>query len=852
MAAPFLFFLPGYATLLMLRQSRSPARVAEDLYLSVLLSVLLVSPVGLLLAELGCFSLAAVILVAAGYSGLLFWLLWRRGVGPTQFWRDRAPLDRWDLALLALVMVAIPLYARPHEYVLGGADAGVYVNIGANLARTGRLVIHDPLVASTPPDALSEFFRQHPESSAVTFSRFPAFFIEDAGLGLVVPQFFHLHPMWMGLFYSMAGVWGALLITPLWALLGGVSVYFAAAAVFGRRTATLSLALLSACPLQIWFARYPTSEALTLFLLFGAIYATIKYLSPASGVRPWPAAYGLSAGLGWGALLLARIDTLFTAAVPGLILLSLLLGRQWQRRHWWLALPWALVGLQAALHAVLIANAYTHDALLGAVAALGLTAEQVASLIAAGLLVLCGLAALPRLWQRCVSWVTARRGVWSALLAALILLSASYAYLLRPHVEESHTYEYWYGEHAIQSSNHENLVRLGWYLSPLGVTMGTLGVAWITWRKLDRRTALFLGIGVFSSYLYLYNILNNPHHVYAMRRYVPAVVPTFLAGAAVFLDRLWIAGRRQVPLRVLAGLAGLALLGQLVWVDRVFLPQVDNQGLTDQLARLAAALPADDLILFDDTAPVGWGDSLGTALAYLYGRPVMTVRQERPDPAILSERLAAWTRDGRGVTIIPGSRPAAFDVPGWELEPAGDMTLTYSSLESSYTHMPQQVTTHPMWIEFYRVVPAAGEATASLPYRIDVGTTDFGSVLDGFYGKEMAGDVTFRWTESEASLSLPAEVLQQADTLILSLAAYRPEEDPVALSVVFDGTLQTTLAVEDDFDVYTVPLAAQVPAGDAVTLTLQTDSWSPLAAGVGEDGRDLGVMVDWVELVQLN
>lgn len=59
---PFLFILPGYATLLLLQ----PSRIGEGLFISVLLSVLLISPVGLLLAEMGLFSLSTVCTLEAG------------------------------------------------------------------------------------------------------------------------------------------------------------------------------------------------------------------------------------------------------------------------------------------------------------------------------------------------------------------------------------------------------------------------------------------------------------------------------------------------------------------------------------------------------------------------------------------------------------------------------------------------------------------------------------------------------------------------------------------------------------------------------------------------------------------
>ncbi|MFM7143030.1 MAG: hypothetical protein ACKO2K_14080, partial [Alphaproteobacteria bacterium] len=49
-------------------------------------------------------------------------------------------MDRRDLAACVLLLASGLAWARPHEYVLGGADAGTYLNVAANLARTGSLV----------------------------------------------------------------------------------------------------------------------------------------------------------------------------------------------------------------------------------------------------------------------------------------------------------------------------------------------------------------------------------------------------------------------------------------------------------------------------------------------------------------------------------------------------------------------------------------------------------------------------------------------------------------------------------------------------------------------------------------
>ena len=843
---PLLLFLPGYLTLLALRPPNWRPRISQALFFSVMLSVLLVSPVALLLAEIGAFSLAAVSLLAALYSLSLGWRLWRSG----ESWRFHcAPPDRWEAALWVLVLVSLLLYGRPHEYILGGADAGVYVNIGANLARTGRLTIVDPLVADTPLTGLGQFFREWTVSSVVSYARFPAFFIADAASGLVVPQFFHLHPVWLALLYSVGGVWGELLLTPLWAVMGGIALYLVVENLFSRRAALVALLLLTLCPLQLWFARYPTAEALTQFLIYGTIYATVLYLGNARQPGPRPAVFGLAAGLGWGALLLVRIDSFYFVVVPLLIALLLLLHRSWIRRDLWFIAPWLLLTMQALLHALLIANAYATDLFGPTLLSLVPHVFTIALALLAGVLVLAYLLILPNQWRRLLNRLAPWRRIGAGFFALAIVLAAGYAWFLRPRLGETVTAFYWFGDHDIPIADHENLVRLGWYLSPLGIGMGTLGLAWAAWRRADWRVSLFLGVGLATSFLYLLSILNNPHHVYAMRRYVPVVVPTFLTGAAVLVDHLARAIRRW-PLSVApVGALLPALVVLMLWPGRVLLIQTDNQGLVAQVDELAAALPAGDLILFNDTVPMGLGDQLGTPLAYLHAQPVMTLRQPDPDLAVLQERLQAWTTAGREVLMVPGRQPAYFALPGWSLELAGEFRLQYNSLEASYTDRPQEIVTHDASMEFYRLIPSSAEAGVELPYRIDVGRGDLGAILGGFYGREIAGERTFRWTGPQAELQLPASAVAEARTARLSLATFQPGMDTVPVDLALNGSPWTTIQVQQGYHTYTLSLPAVKPAGDPVVLALRTPGWNPRALGISLDNRDLGVAVDWIELL---
>ncbi len=62
------------------------------------------------------------------------------------------------------------------------------------------------------------------------------------------------------------------------------------------------------------------------------------------------------------------------------------------------------------------------------------------------------------------------------------------------------------------------------------------GIAVMLVREANRRTAFLLLAGGFFAVVFLWRIGANPHQVYAMRRYVPQVLPFFMV-AGVFLRK---------------------------------------------------------------------------------------------------------------------------------------------------------------------------------------------------------------------------------------------------------------------------------------------------------------------------
>jgi 4-amino-4-deoxy-L-arabinose transferase-like glycosyltransferase len=694
LSIPVLLFLPGYATRLALL-ARRPERIEADwiefCFQCLLFSILLTGWVSVALVQVGWFSVPRLLLCNACYILALGALVWRR----RRSWRiSLRPPDRSAWLLLGLLIVAAILFFHPHEFIFGGADAGVYVNLGANIARTGSWLIHDPIAASLDSDLYPASFREQPPHLITRYIQFPGFYLSDEQPGLIIPQFYPLHPVWLATAHSLGGLHASLFVTPLWGLLGCLTVYLTAQTLFGRRTGLLAVGFLTLTAPQIWFSRYPTSEMLTQFLLFGGIYTFALYIVDES---PWT---GLLAGLALGQVTMARIDVYFLLALPLCYAVYLWLKRRLRVRHLAFFVPYLAMVAHSLLFAVLQSWPYFYNTYSTSLRSLPLPWPL---LVAAGAVGLVALFVFERWARGHPDWPP--RSVpyrhWALTAAGVIVvLAALYGYFVRPLLADATaTSHYWYGDNEIPDVEPYNLVRLGWYISPLGIALAVAGVWWMLQCEANKRTADFLGIGLFFSFFFLYRSRNNPHHIYVMRRYVPAVIPTFVVGAAYALDR-WL--RRTDWRRWCAAGLAVVLAGWLLVDARAVIPHVEYRGAIAQFEPLVRALGDDDpVILFNDDLPVSTGAILGTPLRYIYGYAVVDLQEEHVDAEQLSAQARRWHDAGRRVLVAFGPNATPDIFPTSELTPVTAFHLDVPKLEASYEHFPRQIQRHVVDLQVY-------------------------------------------------------------------------------------------------------------------------------------------------------
>ncbi|MCB8920754.1 MAG: hypothetical protein H6662_04140 [Ardenticatenaceae bacterium] len=597
-------------------------------------------------------------------------------------------------ALLLWFVAALWLFFRPHEFIIGGADAGVYTNLSASIVRQGGIVFDDPVLAGLDADLAPSLLRPVPTQDGADYYLVPAFFVTDVANGRITPQFYPLHPVWQAITYSLGGPLPAqasrasLLLTGLWALAGALAIYLTVRQAAGWQAALLALLGLSINAVQVWFARYPTTEMLSQFWLWAGLWAVGAWLSGRKPAQLW----ALLGGVALGQFFLTRIDALFMLPVLAVLGVWVWLRRQNGRAWFLLPLTWFI--FHATAHGWWLSRPYFLEL---STYGLAIMRQQRMLLMAAAVLALLALAGFAYIWQRYAQHGMAylRKGQRPllGLLAITLLLLAAYGWFIRPTLPAPTGWVDSYSTNTLPNTNLENFVRLGWYLSPLGVALGALGIAWMVWR-VESKTAVLLAITLFYSLFYLWNIRANPHQIYASRRYIMAAIPLFVMGTAVLITNIatFQNNQRYSWRNALALLLTLVWLGSTVWAARGFISQVDYKGIIAQLDDINNQLQPNSVLLFADPAPIGMGDFWGTPLKFMYDHSVFTLRD--PDQAnapLLVQTINNWQNNGYAVYWI--GETAWLDQQKLAYSPILDAALTATNLEGTNEHKPQALIT---------------------------------------------------------------------------------------------------------------------------------------------------------------
>ena len=822
-------YLPGAALFrlpILERGRRAALEAGERAYWAVLLSVAWSSAVAFGLAALSRYSIGRVLAVNA----LLV-------LGLAAAFRGRLrlpPAPRPGLeTLVPLMLTALGLYLfyPPAEYVIGGKDPGVYINAGIQIGQRGSLVTRDPVIAAVPAQFRDLFYPSH-QTVAYYAPRFMGFFILDPAAGTVVPQFPQLYPIWIAIGYGLYGLTGALHVLGACALLGVLGLYFLGARLLGHTVAGAGAALLAINVVQVWFARYPNAEMLMQALLLGGLLAFAR-----AHIDGNPFFEPVAAAL-LGLLLFTRVDAvLAVAAVVGAAVLVRAVGVTLKAAF---LVPLGLLGVVAFAYAVTVLGPY---AALPLSFARNLTWLHI-GLIALGALLLAAsypLAAVPVVARTVRTWLP--RAV-----AAVMVIAAVYAYFLR--VPE--------GRLAAHDAN--SLRMFTWYLHPAGLAASLIGLVLVMWRRFWRDPAFLLTASTISLFVF-YKIRIVPEHFWLSRRFVAIIMPAaLLLAAAAILTGFTTQLLRPAPAtavtalgnrftRVAIRLALLALLASnLLASTRAILPHVEYEGVIPRLERLAGRFTGRDLLIVESRNASDL-HVVALPLAYIYARNVLVLNTPRPNKPMLAAFLADASTKYEGVYFLGGG---GTDIVSAEIaaEPVDNVRFEVPAYESVVNAYPRGPRPNKFDFGIYRLRAAAGHVSG---FSLDIGAADDLQVVR-FHAKERTGGRTFRWTKDVSYVSVlgvPAGASEL--TLVMENGGRPASQPPARIEVQLAGHALGSAMVGNEAQAYSFQVPAEVArvaaaASGPVELKLTSTTWNPRAALGVDDDRDLGVMVDRIDL----
>lgn len=863
LGVPLFFYLPGY---LLSRGwlSSQELRGLECHVGRVIASVLLTGWLGLILAQAGIFSYPILAASLACISGVMAVALRGRqsprpdrAGGPhlgivagaraarsgTRLEPARLAALRSDHLLLLIVILFGLVVARPFEMFRGGLDAGVYANTGVAVARTGSLVQYDPIVApigarAAQGDSKAQqiesniFGVQSKQRYMATRLRAAGFFINEGEVaqGRVVPQFFHLWPVWIAIFVSMLGPAPGLVATGAAGALGVVLLGLIGRRIGGAAVGVVAAAFLASMTPQVWFSRMSTSEALTQVWLLAGMWAYMQLAdSTERRQRIW---WGALAGAAFGAGVLTRIDFAVALAPVLGLLLYLALTRRWHAGYTALALMLLVFLIHAGLHTLLIARAYFFDTTYHALqhsaitvhlslpflnpelrsgfsARAGAVYTDRSRLAVELAIVVGGCLALAAAWR----WPDVLRAVERAvigrrklLLGTWVLslgLLAAYAYLVRPGIltydvlRRPFQAENWLrlqgyiGAPIAVPSGYKketlalalaNMVRLGWYLSPLGIMLAVIGGLHLWW-KIDRRTWLLVVTATMYAIFYIRSLYGTGQqtYIYILRRYVPLVYPALLLSIAYVLVLLW--GARKPGWPPPKGLlhtarwatSALLVVGLLLFfvvTGRSVYAHTEYAGALAQIEGLSHQIGEHDIVLVrgggaNSLAVRDTPELVVAPLTYVYGRNALPVKGSFPGkyPAAFGEQITRWRGEGRRVYLLLAASGGDLLFPGYAPRPIGLWTLALREFQQLRDQKPKLAYTNGITFQLYELVPE-GEVAMADTLMPD----DTAAQVSGFYPAEAGaeGEPRGAWTNGLAVLRLPAG--REAQTLTLHVS----------------------------------------------------------------------------------
>ncbi len=716
--------------------------------LALVLGVAMLTPPLVVFAVAGLFKIP--------WLGSFAWVLAIAGmIGKSRTSSKRQTLDAPDIVALVAAITFVLFAVSGRDETLGsGRDQQVYAEAAVALSQRGSAA-----VLFAPLDDADRALLRHVSGVLI-----PDMTDIHAGVDYPITLSHPLGwPVWLAVAHTMFGVDGVYAANSVIFALGGLLFFALLRCIVPAGIAIAGTLLLFALPSSLWIAGISLSEPMTMTLLLAV---------PLFSMFGMKRSQWLIAAVVTGASFV-RIDA--ALAVPATIAAALLASRAPSNKNGLSAMR-HFSFIQFISHAAVFIGYWFlfHDYLRD-------TFDYVTVITAASVALLLGAWLVTPRTLTYVKQLTGSRFVRVCIVASLVSLFF-YAVAIRP------TYEpFSIIHHGIldlegkRDFREDSVLNLATYLSwpILLATVGGLCYAvwnrWLASRGLMRSLVVVLGVG--PGLLYLWYPMVSADHPWAIRRFVPTVIPYALLFAAILAH---VMTRRIGRLGTAVGAA--ALVAPYTFVAANFAPQSllfkDNSGMTDQIESIAEALP-NELVV-----SVGVDQNVVAGLLVAYGKPVVFVNRDllqTEDFVQVSNWIDAKSRLGRPAWLLHG--PEVWST-GAIISPQRSWLLSRSFVAPAYRAPSRKIENQTSKVTLSRV----DGLDRSFTKRMFGGDRVWGASGRHFFETEVAPFGQFRYTDGLSWIDVAAEAMNDAQTLKVDLFSYAKPGERRWLHVLINET----------------------------------------------------------------
>jgi len=455
----------------------------------------------------------------------------------------------WTCAIIATVaaLASLPFLPRAHGRAAHGPVIGAVLIALVLLGTSGvyhsqhLLTDRDPAVYLNTGRSIARTHLVHPRIEQSPFDNTDVYRNESAGFAIVdhrlFPNFLNFLPTLMALGWSAGGDTGLLLVPVILGTLALLALYALGTQIVGPRWALLGPALLTLTPIQPWFSRDAYAELAVEVLALGGLWLVL------GARRKGGAVAGAIAGVVFGAVTFVRIDSLalFVAIPAALVVEWIRAGEleQAARRRW----RQAIVAFAAASAAIgWLGIRITRRQTPGYYFALRHDQHLLELAIVAGVLLAVAIV-VGHLALRGVGHRLAHNNVLLGVGVAVFVAVSFYAYKIRPKTGPAPVKTNLSASKEVRRAMRKTFQAyfssssfrwFAWYFGTITLVLIVIGFIVLAVRALRTDSPAFLVLAAAApvTLLYVARPSISPDHLWAMRRYLPIVLPVMMIAAA--------------------------------------------------------------------------------------------------------------------------------------------------------------------------------------------------------------------------------------------------------------------------------------------------------------------------------